>query len=122
MDSVQACARRGGEQILHVLSELLQHRLLGCGPGERAHQLVDKFMTCVRPVNQQQPANESFYFYCNNPVDPGNKQRRREANRGDIKTQSTGFRNQMRIAAKAKQVSAGLAGLWGPPVFAFHVC
>ena len=110
MSSVRTCARRGGAEILQVLGDLLQYRLLGGGPGEVAHKLVDKFMTCVHGFDNSlfNPPLESIYG--NNPIDPGNKQRMREANRGDLAAQSPGFRTHQMLAAKVKQGNFTLTG------------
>ena len=77
METVRVCARRGGPRILQLLRELLEHRLLGAGPGKPAHQLVDKFMNCVRNHKADSAPETNPRIYANNPRDPGNKQRAR---------------------------------------------
>ena len=110
MGLVRDCARRGGTDILGILRDILQYRLLGGGPGEKAHKLADKFMTCVHNTDHCTSHQTRGSIYVNNPRDPGNKQRAREANRGDLSALSTGFRRNQRLAAKAKMANLTLTG------------
>lgn len=113
MDLVRNCARRGGPAILDILSDLLQHRLLGGGPGVEAHELVDKFMTCVDACEDRAPdtSRPASPIYVNNTRDLSNKQKARAKNRGDLASQSTAFKKQQLLAAKAKQANLVLSGV-----------
>ena len=117
MDLVRECVRRGGSEILEIMRDLMQHRLLGCGPGRQAHRLVDEFMTCVRITSARVTRAKRLPrpvspIYANNPRDRGNRQNRRDYNRGDEKALSTGFKKHQMLAAKAAQVNLTLSGFF----------
>ena len=116
MDTARTCARRAGPSILDMLGEFLQLRLLGVGPGsKKVYELADKIMTCVRaedhgPLIRKDKGDTSKPIYVNNEVDPGNKQRQRMRNRGDVAALSVGFKAQQRLAVKKKQQNVVLSG------------
>lgn len=110
MNLVHQCARRGGSEILQILTDVLQYRLLGGAPGDKAHSLVDKFMTCVHSPSPSHRTRSADPLYANNPVEPSNKQKSREANRGDLAALSTGYRTRQKLAAKVKMCRATLTG------------
>ena len=90
--TIRECIRRGGEDAVDILQDIMDHRLLGGGPGRGAHRLVDEFMACIaknvakttaRTGAKKNKKDKETTIYSNNVVDPGNKQRRRELNRGN---------------------------------------